>query len=184
MWSCEGCTKAKTDNWPGEETIAAGYRFFKADEDIYVDHFERNHVELKGKTSVGRATVAFVNLNRPSLRELRRIREKKSQTEKEITAGIQALFDFPIDQLPPSIRSKVERAALSFAEAMEECSVRLMEALREYAKSTLIIDDDEQDWKAENKAQRDEIQALFPDEPWRAPRKSTRKSGRKNKKRR
>jgi hypothetical protein len=79
--ACVGCSLRKGARWTGFDTITGkSVALFNPRRDPWTDHFEWTRSwRLKGRTARGRATVAALGMNRPSLigirRELARLRK-------------------------------------------------------------------------------------------------------------
>ncbi|MFT5465067.1 MAG: hypothetical protein ACI8UO_000153 [Verrucomicrobiales bacterium] len=71
-WSCERCNSFKGANISGY-VDNRHVPLFNPRFDSWVEHFEWNGAVLKSKTITGEATIRVLEMNRPSLIELRRL---------------------------------------------------------------------------------------------------------------
>ncbi len=164
MWSCGDCNSRKGDREVPREASDAGFRFFKADEDNYYDHFEYNSdEEIQGKTGIGNFTVVMLHLNRQTLRRIRAQRREMKIAAEAILDGMNALRRLPIDQLPT--RSKGEalvrsQRALAAAINMQD---RVDSLLRDFAHSQ-FVDHTPDDASAQQgrKDLQERLGAMFP----------------------
>ncbi len=68
MYACTICNSFKQNVTPPACARAAGYRFFKADQDDASEHFVLEGETIRPLTNVGKLTISALNLNRPVLR--------------------------------------------------------------------------------------------------------------------
>lgn len=174
MYSCDPCNERKGDRCPPVTARADGYRFFRPDQDVFGDHFALKGIRLEPKTNVGMYSVEALDLNREGLRRLRDIRARITKCDRLVAAGILALRNFPLDQLPKSVKGKASRA-IKQARNMETTLVTSIDALlRKHAHSELIDPDKNSETRAkERSAKLAGLQALYGGR-WRAPRKGGR----------
>lgn len=172
MYACDECNTRKGDRCPPDNARANGYRFFRPDVDVYQEHFGKNGIRLKHKTTVGEFTIDAIDLNRQTLRRLREIRQRLTECDRFVVEGILALRNFHIDQLPPHVKSQAVdtiRRAVKIAETMAN---DIDEMLRQHAKSSLDGEDEEASDRAAERASRlRNLAALYPGN-WRAGRKT------------
>ncbi len=72
-WACFRCNSHKGPNMAGlDEDTGKMARLFHPREDVWTQHFRWSGSRLVGKTSVGRATVAVLGINRLDVVLLRR----------------------------------------------------------------------------------------------------------------
>lgn len=171
MYSCDVCNERKGDRYPPPEARKDGYRFFRPDQDIRSEHFERSDVYVKEKTNVGYYTINALDLNRKALRRLRELRSRLSQTDQYIVEGITALRQFPLDALPMPIRAQAIQKVKEAMDVADDLAEAIDSVLRDYVKSPLADPDGEAEQRAKQRAkQLQELQAMYPG-AWRAPRK-------------
>jgi 5-methylcytosine-specific restriction endonuclease McrA len=168
MYSCEECNVRKGDRCPPQEARDKGIRFFRPDLDHFKDHFKLNGIRLDPQSSAGDYTIEAIDLNRPMLRKLRELRHRQKLAQQAVAAGIRALRNLPIDQLPQKIKG---RAAVSIARA-EVAAVDLAneidDLLREHARSPLTNLPPEPAPERKARAERlKNIEAMIPG-AWRA----------------
>lgn len=176
MYACDECNTRKGDRCPHEDARKAGFRFFRADQDVYGDHFTLVGRRIEAKTSIGEYTIEALDLNRLSLRRLREIRERLSDCHDYVLEGLRGLRHFPVDRLPKHLKGQVTTAVIRAGKAAEQIADGIDDALRQHAKSPLIDVDPEADIRAkERTANLDAIEAIHPGS-WRAPRKKRGKS--------
>lgn len=143
FYACDECNRLKSDLSPPDTARAAGYRFFRSDEDIYPDHFHSDNFRVKPMTNVGDFTVEALELNRQSLRRLREIRDRLQKSDDFISHGVLALRHYKIDQLPKDIRARALKAIGQMDHVVEEIAESIDLVLKQAAKSPLIDDDPE-----------------------------------------
>jgi hypothetical protein len=140
IWACQPCNRDKGEFFP-PELRAKGTRFFKADEDVFEEHFEPDGLRLKWKTTVGETTVETLRLNKLNLLRIRKIRADWATSKNQIAAGIRALSNLPLDSFPPKLRFKIEairnRAKRQQA-ALQDDERQLREGLKEVNRSQLL----------------------------------------------
>jgi 5-methylcytosine-specific restriction endonuclease McrA len=171
MYACGVCNERKGDRYPSPEVREKGHRFFRPDADVRADHFELEELQLKSKSEVGAFTVNMLDLNREALLKLRDIRERMTKCLPLIAEGVLALRSFPIDHLPPYIRSRAVKTITKIADMAASMDTEVDEVLLSFAKSDLIDPDESSD---ERSAAREEyikdLKALYPGKSFRAPR--------------
>lgn len=171
MYACTTCNTYKSDRSPPPEARAAGYRFFRPDQDIFQQHFERDGLKLKTKTNTGFYTSQALYLDRLALRRVRRARQKLADCDRLVTEGVLALKNFPLDQLPPNVKGAAARAIRQMTAFAEGFSEGIDKVLREQARSPLL-DKDPKALQAslERAASLKGIEGLYPGGKWRAER--------------
>jgi 5-methylcytosine-specific restriction endonuclease McrA len=170
MYSCDECNRRKGDRCPPPVARASGNRFFRPDEDVYGEHFEKQNALLTHKSEVGNFTIAALDLNRLGLRRLRELRVRLKQCDAQVLGGILALRKFPIDQLPINIKGRAAIAIRRATSIHDQITINIDRLLRENAKSPLIDRDPGAQARAtERTATLKHLEALFPGN-WRAPR--------------
>ncbi|QWW67956.1 HNH endonuclease [Rhizobium sp. WYJ-E13] len=172
MWACDECNTRKGSRSPPESARSEGLRYFRPDEDYREEHFERTGLRLKGLTQPGDFTIEAVDLNRANLRRLREMRVRIGECDEAVSGGIMALINFPIDRLPPEIRSKVANMAKRFSDAQAEQAQSIDDILRERAHSPFLDEVDDAAEQNQRKARLREYEALYPD-AWRRTRKES-----------
>ena len=70
-WACFRCNSHKGPNLAGWDEKGGMVRLFNPRSDHWGEHFRWSGARLMGKTSVGRATVKVLCMNRPEVVELR-----------------------------------------------------------------------------------------------------------------
>jgi 5-methylcytosine-specific restriction endonuclease McrA len=175
MYACDVCNIRKGDRYPPVEARKGGHRFFRPDQDIRSDHFERSEIYLREKSNVGYYTIQALDLNRASLRRVRELRARLSECDQYIVEGITALRAFPADTLPTEIRAKALRKIKEAMNVAEDLSAAIDSVLRDFAKSPLVDPDGDAEERAKERAkQLQELEAMYPGS-WRAPRKRKKK---------
>lgn len=142
MYCCDECNTRKGDRSPPDIARAAGFRFFRPDNDNFDEHFERSGVRLDPKSATGDYSIQALDLNRLSLRRLRDMRARLVDCDSFVDSGVRALKNFQIDQLPKNIRGKA-LGSIRKADAVAERLVSDIESiLNAYASSPLLDKDD------------------------------------------
>jgi 5-methylcytosine-specific restriction endonuclease McrA len=175
MYCCDDCNILKGDRCPPRSARDAGHKFFRPDQDYRHEHFERHtsqhDINLDGITNVGRFTIEFMDLNRPTLRRLRKIRERLDNCHQHVLHGVLGLKRFPIDQLPPSIRARALQRISQWEDMSENYANDIDSVLRGIAQSSTIDRDPEKGARAERRAaEQKKFEGLYPGESWKAPR--------------
>jgi HNH endonuclease len=174
MYSCDQCNTLKGDRCPKPSARADGYRFFRPDQDVYQEHFQKNGVRLESKTNVGYYSIQTLDLNRLALRRLREIRERLTKCDRLVAEGIFGLRHLHIDKLPQSIKGNAARAILQATNVADRIANDIDALLREHARSPLVDPDPEADSRAKDRARNlGDLQVLHPG-AWRSPRKGRR----------
>jgi 5-methylcytosine-specific restriction endonuclease McrA len=177
MYSCDECNLRKSDIFPPDAARAQGFRFFRPDEDIHSDHFEKSGLLLGPKSNAGDYSIKALDLNRLSLRRLREIRERLTRCDQHVVAGVLGLRDFPIDQLPRSLRGTVviarRRAELTAGKMADGIDT----LLRLRARSPLVDPDPDKEERTKKRLlEMKQLEGLFPGK-WRAPRTRQQRKG-------
>lgn len=177
MYACTTCNTYKSDRCPPDEARLAGYRFFRPDQDIYRDHFERDGLKLKTRTNTGYFTSQVLYLDRLALKRVRRARQKLADCDRMITEGIVALRSFPLDQLPQNAKGSAARAIRQMTAFAEGFAEGIDKVLRDQARSPLL-DKDPKAFEAslERAANIEGIEGIFPGGSWRAERTKKKKT--------
>lgn len=155
MWSCDRCNGHKREEWPAAAVAAAGYRFFRPDEDDAEEHFQLKGDVLEEKTKVGEYTKEVLFLNRLGLKRLRQVRRRLKHPR---LLGLRGLRDVPLDRLPPKIRGQVRARQQALAATVEEVQKLIEATLRTMARSELI--DADPDAKTRTRARREYLEKL------------------------
>lgn len=163
MYSCDECNRLKSDIAPPSHAIAAGYRFFRPDEDIWEHHFEGSGYRLNHRTEVGEFSIETLDLNRQSLRRLREIRTRLTNCNEHITKGVIGLRRFKIDQLPASIRAQAVAAINRATAGADTIANQVDTVLEAAAKSPLLdVDIEKAVRRAARRAGLAELKGIFP----------------------
>lgn len=126
MWSCQHCNRAKSAVWPSTAQQAHGYRYVRPDADDPAEHFDVAAFRLVAKTTPGEFTLEVLFLNRPSLKTLRKARDRLKYSSEAIVAGLQRLSTVGLDRLKPEMRErfvKARRDAISQYENLSSIEV-------------------------------------------------------------
>jgi hypothetical protein len=172
MYACSLCNERKSDRCPPPESRNDGRRFFRPDSDVREEHFTREDIVLEPLSKVGEFSIAMLDLNRAVLLRLRKIRKRIAECDPLVSGGILALRTFHIDQLPPKIRSRAARAIAKVNDMATAMGDELDAVLRASAKSELLDPDPNAEERAKHReTYMNGIQALYPVQTFRAPRK-------------
>jgi uncharacterized protein (TIGR02646 family) len=177
MYSCDECNLRKGDRCPPSQARADGYRFFRPDQDLHQEHFEKSGLRLTARSNTGNYSVEALDLNRHSLLKLREIRGRLLECDRLVVEGVLGLRNFHIDQLPPSIKGAAVRAINQASVAADQFANNIDSLLHDYARSPLIDPDPAQESEAhaeERAAKLKQWQVLYP-QIWRAPRRPRKK---------
>jgi hypothetical protein len=173
MYACDECNTRKGDRCPPEAARADGHRFFRPDQDLHDQHFERSGVRLNAKTSVADYSIDALDLNRASLRRLREIRERVMKSDILATQGVLGLKNLRLDHLPPSMRGRATTAIKQADQTHQGLMNEINSLLMEYAHSPMIDPDTDSDRGERDRERIKRLkskEALYPDN-WRAPRR-------------
>ena len=163
MWACDPCNTLKGDRCPPDAARAAGFRFFRPDEDIHQDHFQPGGIRIEHRTNVGYFTIEAIDLNREALLRLRKIRAQLFQLGEWVTRGVSALRRVQLDQLPPQIRGRTYVAIKRMERVAEGFENEVDLLLRNFGRSALIDPDTRSEEEiAERLSELKRIQGLFP----------------------
>ena len=175
MWTCDECNRRKGDRTPPQSARDSGFRFFRPDYDVHLDHFALTGNILKSKTNTGYFTIESLDLNRDALQRVRDVRRRIYECDEAVAAGVLALSKFPIDRLPTNIRGPALRAIRQLVETQTTITRSLEDMLRDQAKSHMLDEDVSAEARAEvRRTKLQELEGLFPGQ-WRGPRKNSRK---------
>jgi hypothetical protein len=174
MYACDECNIRKSDRCPPPAARGDGFRFFRPDQDSRDQHFLRVGVRLRPESPVGHYSIEALDLNRASLRRLRELRERLTQSAKLASDGVLGLRRLRMDQLPPAIRGRAVAAVQKAAATQEQIANDIDALLSAFARSALI--DDNMDSESESSERIDKLKALesLYGGSWRAPRKQRR----------
>jgi hypothetical protein len=168
MYCCDECNLRKGDRSPPAEARAQLIWLFRPDTDYFDDHFKLNGIRLDPVSPAGDYTIDALDLNRAMLRKLRELRKRQSLAEQAVAAGVRALRNVSLDQLPVSIRGRAAGAMARAEKAASDLAHEIDDLLREHAKSPLIDLPPEPEPERRARALRlRELQALIPG-AWRA----------------
>ncbi|HYC69364.1 HNH endonuclease [Brevundimonas sp.] len=173
MYCCDECNVRKGDRSPPEIARAAGFRFFRPDNDNFGEHFERSGVRLNPKSATGDYSINALDLNRLSLRRLREIRARLVDCDAFVDSGVRALKSFQIDKLPKHIRGKALGSIRKADFVADRLASEIEAILSSYASSPLLDKDDPLSPHAEERrAKLAQIESLHPGQ-WRRARPSS-----------
>jgi len=110
MWSCRVCNRCKSNTWPKATAERDGYRFIRPDIEDPADHYELVAYRLRPLTRPGEWTVEVLDLNRKTLRELRRLRERIYESSEDITRGLRDLAALRPDSFKATERQRFVKA--------------------------------------------------------------------------
>jgi hypothetical protein len=168
MYCCNTSNTLKGPRVVPPEAKADGTRFFRPDQDRFVDHYERVGVRLRGLSKLAEFTIDAVDLNRYALRRLREIRTDLYNCEAMISQGIKALRGVKIDLLPKNIRSSAIKAIRDMDAAHKSLEAAIDKILRDHAASfNLESGENDSSEKAVRLERLREIEALYPGSIWR-----------------
>lgn len=170
MYACDICNERKGNRYPPPEARAEGHRFFRADTDARQDHFELyEDNKVESKTKLGEFNIQVLDLNREALINLRDIRTRMSKCLPLIAEGVFALRHYPIDQLPPWIRSRAIKTIESMTDAAASMQEHVDDVLLSFAKSEMIDPDETTDERrAAREGYLEGLEALFPSKGFRS----------------
>ena len=111
---CGKCNRHKAGTWPSSSLTEQGFRF--ADpcrEDMYLEHLsvETSSGELRPLTNCGKYSCLQIRLNRPDLREWRRVRQivsEKVQQWESIASQLDLLLNNQADDRRNDIKAQIE----------------------------------------------------------------------------
>jgi hypothetical protein len=168
MYCCDECNSRKGDRSPPEEAREQLIRFFRPDTDYFDDHFKLNGIKREPMSPAGDYTIYALDLNRAMLRKLRELRKRQSLAQQAVAAGVMALRNVPLDQLPVNMRGRAAVAMARADKAASDLAHEIDDLLREHARSPLIDLPPEPEPERRARAQRlRDLQALIPG-AWRA----------------
>ena len=168
MWACTPCNTLKGDRCPPDDARAAGFRFYRPDEDVHEVHFEAKGIRLEPRTNIGYYTIEAVDLNRHALLRMRKLRQDLFQLGELVTHGVAALKRVQLDRLPPDVRGRAWVAIKRMEGVAEGVEKQIDTVLREFGRSHLMDSDGRtQQEIADRLSELKKIQGLFPGGSWR-----------------
>ncbi|HEX4112902.1 MAG TPA: HNH endonuclease [Stellaceae bacterium] len=168
MYCCEECNTLKGDLTPPENARAVGYHFFRPDKELRQDHFSPNGECIEANSKVGEFSIDCLELNRLSLKRIRKVRASLTKSHQYIVNGIMGLRNFPIDQLPANVRGRAVKAIDNLDRVGQRFAENVDSILQEFAKSELVDPDPDAAQRANERSEKKRaIQGLFPGQ-WRA----------------
>ncbi|WP_156392749.1 HNH endonuclease [Rhizobium sp. Root482] len=171
MWSCDVCNQRKGDRYPPVKARQNGFRFFRPDVDVHLEHFSLEGNILKHKTNIAYYTIESLDLNRESLQRVRDIRRRIYSCDEAVSGGVLALSRFPIDRLPTNIRGPAYRAIKQLVDTYETMADAVETALKSHARSPILDEDDSASERAKQRKEKlAALEGMFPGS-WRGPRK-------------
>lgn len=174
MYCCNSCNVLKGVRMPSQEARAAGWRFYRPDEDYREDHFRLEDLELKALSNTGSYTIDAVDLNRPSLKNVRSIRRRLRRCDAMVASGILALKNFPIDQLPQDLRGDAVQKIGKALDTVSKMRTDIDKLLEAAARSPLLDPDPTAGPRAKERAERiKNVEGLFAGN-WSRPTKARR----------
>ncbi len=163
MYACDECNRLKSDLITPPAAVAAGYRFYRPDADIWSEHFQSSGQRINHVTNVGEFSIEALDLNRQSLRRLRDIRARLSSCNEQIVKGVLGLRRFRIDQLPAGVRSRAKAMIAALEAGAESSADKVDDVLREAAQSPLLDPDlDRAERRNEWRSNLDNLKVLYP----------------------
>jgi hypothetical protein len=142
MYACHLCNVRKGKRCPADAERQAGHRFFKADVDVWEEHFRESGIRIEGTSNTGRYTELALDLNRKLLLKLREIRNRARIAVEAAMQEVTDLQQYHFDDLPADIRLSALRLIRDAAETRIKLQGNLDDLLREYARSKLEDGDD------------------------------------------
>ena len=138
MWSCRGCNQLKDNDWPahglpGNPTVNGAEGYIDPFAEDRRDYFDvTDDGEFKPRKSPAAYMIQFLELNRPGVREIRRMRH----LAYEMTVALQEQFSSDIDTFETLLNdeSKGERDKLQWIEDRPH--------LQEFLESVSLWNDD------------------------------------------
>lgn len=137
MYACEECNRWKGTLCPPQEARDKGFRVFRPDTDLRDEHFEEKGIRVEARTPIGKYTIDAVALNRVTLRNLRKLRERLWSAAEAISDGAKEIAAFPFDQLPRHYRPLVPHLIREVAKKRKEIESDFEAMLREFARNPL-----------------------------------------------
>jgi regulator of sigma D len=168
MYACDECNMRKGNRYPPLDARAAGYRFFRPDNEIYSDHFQWTGIRLEHKTPVAYYTIEALDLNRAALRKLRDLRKRLTDCHELVANGVLSLRKFHIDQIPAHIKGPAHKAIADATAIARQLEQEIDSLLQRFAHSPLLESDPDAQMRSKERAQKlAELKVLFPGS-WRA----------------
>jgi hypothetical protein len=163
MYCCDECNTRKGDRTPTQGARAAGYRFYRPDQDVFFDHFDINGMRLTPNSNSGEYSIEAIDLNRQSLRRIRQLRDRLFSAAEHVAAGIEGLRHFKIDQLPQEIkgraRSAISKAAVQATQLCDDIDA----TLKAYASSPLLdVPEDDGDRLSQRERKLRALEVMYP----------------------
>lgn len=174
MWCCHACNIRKGDRWPTPESMMAGYRYVRPDQDDPNEHYklgDNGSVRIEPLTNAGAWTHAMIDLNRRPLCEVREARHALYESSEAIAFGLARMSASKrgLDHVKPHMRAQYLQAVQNAKEQADTIQDTLKELgfeefIRSMNKSSNIEDPEER--RAHTKQRReflDTLKAKYPE---------------------
>ncbi|MDZ4690533.1 HNH endonuclease [Terricaulis sp.] len=163
MYCCDGCNLRKGDRTPPQTARDAGYRFYRPDEDTFVEHFRPSGQRVESESKAGEYTIEALDLNRQSLRRVRELRMRLGLLGNQVAEGLRGLKGLKLDRLPLSLRGRA-LAAINNAEDVEDRLASAIDGVLEsLLRSPLLDEDAEAGERAIDRAKiLQQLEVMFP----------------------
>ncbi len=167
MWSCEQCNIKKGKYYPTADLKKKGYYIIRVDEEDPRDHIiisELNELRVEPITKTGEFNINRLDLNRQTLRRVRKTRKEFRNSGEHIAHGIRELMGIRMDQLPRQHRLRFIQLKQYLISNDKNITGEIEELIRQVSCSPLL--DEDEDKKERLKARRaylNQINALNDD---------------------
>ncbi len=138
MYSCQKCNSFKSGWISSKKAIELGYRVIKVDESDPRDFFKLVDDKLVGLDKTGDFNIQLLELNRDSLKRLRRIREKFYEAKEYVAFGIAQLKKMRIDDLKKRTRFQFDSIRKQVYSHNKHLQINTEKMLKNLARSPMI----------------------------------------------
>ena len=138
MWSCKHCNSYKGNFFPSPLQEKKDHRIIRPDEEDPRDHYHLLNDRLESETSKGDFTIHRLNLNRITLRRLRKIRREIWESHDFIIRGISQIMRISIDAFPSDKRARLIGIKNHFLKNLELMNLNAQELIEQAARSHFV----------------------------------------------
>ena len=141
MWSCQRCNRDKSNYPPKDGPYNEDCYVIRVDQDHPANHFELEGDELHYLTPTGEFNITQLDLNRQSLKQVRRVRTRLWRAREICAFGISELRSTRIDRLSPKERGKFLKLKKELGDDFASLKNALDDYIRNAARSILLDPD-------------------------------------------
>jgi uncharacterized protein (TIGR02646 family) len=140
-WSCRHCNRHKSSFAPTKVQSVRGQEILRADREHPRDHLveaEDNPNELRPLTAKGEFNIERLDLNRPTLVKLRRIRRRLADANATITLGVADVLRHGLDGVRREHKGLLLRLHGDARELQQQATQTVADFIRSCLRSDLL----------------------------------------------